>query len=323
MVLWGTSVLLIPTTSEILAARPKRNSVRLDRPDQFLVEPECSAAGNVVDVATLFLTNRECPFRCLMCDLWKNTTVKTPESGRIPEQIQYALQRLPASAQIKLYNSGNFFDAAAFPAGDRHEVARLVAGFETVIVENHPRLCGPDVVAFRDQIRGRLEVAMGLETSHLETLSRLNKQMTTDQFAVACEFLLQHDIDVRAFVLLKPPWTTEQQGIDRAIESVRFAFDCGVQCCAVIPTRAGNGMMDRLEELGQFASPELESLEHVMNVTLSWQRGRVFADLWDLQRFAGCDDCFRQREERLHQMNLQQQVLPAVRCDRCNTSKEV
>ena len=61
------------------------------RPYAYLVEPECNALGEIVDVATLFLTNRECPFRCLMCDLWKNTLAEPVSRGDIPTQIRWAL----------------------------------------------------------------------------------------------------------------------------------------------------------------------------------------------------------------------------------------
>ncbi|MCA9072398.1 MAG: hypothetical protein KDA84_25915, partial [Planctomycetaceae bacterium] len=71
----------IPTDREIVEARPAKNLVDPNRPYAFLVEPEMAASGQVVDVATVFLTNRECPFRCLMCDLWKNTTDESVPPG--------------------------------------------------------------------------------------------------------------------------------------------------------------------------------------------------------------------------------------------------
>ena len=88
-------------TPEILAARGPRNAVDPRRPYAFLVEREFAACGRVEEVATIFLTNRECPFRCLMCDLWKNTTPERVPAGAIPEQIDYALSRLPPAQHIK------------------------------------------------------------------------------------------------------------------------------------------------------------------------------------------------------------------------------
>jgi radical SAM enzyme (TIGR01210 family) len=302
---------------QILQARGVRNEVRSDRPYHWLVETERSAAGSIVDVATVFLTNKECPFRCLMCDLWKNTTEESVPVGAIPTQIEFALQQLPPAQQIKLYNSGNFFDSKAIAPTDHAAIAKLVGGFDNVIVENHPRLCDDRCLRFRDLCGTELEIAIGLETSHEPTLKMLNKQMTTDDFRKACSLLTSAGIRVRTFILLRPPLTSEQQGIDRAIESIRFAFDCGVNCCALIPTRPGNGMLDRLQSAGQFERPKLTSLETVLNETVGRGEGRVFADLWDAGQFADCSSCAAARIERLNQMNLQQTRLPEIECNVC------
>src|SRR5881396_413627 len=71
-----------------------RHDLDSQRPYAFLVEDERSAFGEIVPVATVFLTNRECPWRCLMCDLWKNTRPESVPVGVIPGQIDYALEEL-------------------------------------------------------------------------------------------------------------------------------------------------------------------------------------------------------------------------------------
>src|SRR5205809_1452995 len=111
----------------ILSRRSQRNAVDPRRPHAFLVEEERAESGEVVSVATIFLTNRECPWRCLMCDLWKNTLTETAPVGAVPAQIDCALAQLVAAnaspqqisgesgrvltdaaiRQIKLYNSGS------------------------------------------------------------------------------------------------------------------------------------------------------------------------------------------------------------------------
>jgi hypothetical protein len=305
------------TDNDIQQERGRKNSVDPFRSHHMLVEPEFCANGQVEDVATVFLSNRECPFRCLMCDLWKNTTDDRVPVGAIPEQIRHAVQQLPPAQHIKLYNSGNFFDAQAIPPEDFSAIASLVRGFATVIVENHPRLCHDRCVEFRDLCDTHLEIAIGLETSHEQTLRQLNKQMTTDDFARACEFLLGHGIRVRAFILLKPPHTSEEQGIERAVESTRFAFDHGVDCCSVIPTRAGNGIMKRLQKMDLFQPPQLRSLEKAIDETITWKRGRVFADLWEAEQFAECPACATARIARLNTINLSQRAVPPIVCKRC------
>lgn len=302
------------TDRDILFARPAKNAVDPRRPYAFLVEPERSPAGIIEDVATIFLTNRECPFRCLMCDLWKNTTDERVPLGAVPEQVAYALARLPPARHVKLYNSGNFFDRQAIPAEDYAAIAEHVRPFQTVIVENHPLLCDEHCLEFRDLLAGELEVAIGLETIHPEVLPRLNKRMTVGDFQRAVGFLARHNIATRAFLLLRPPFLSEAEGIEWSVRSMELAFAAGVRCCSVIPTRDGNGVMEKLRARGDFEPPSLAALEEVLRRGLEMGGGRVFVDLWDIERLGHCSRCGPARRERLRQMNLAQRVPPSISC---------
>src|SRR5437870_780945 len=82
----------------ILSRRPARHVLDARRPVAFLIEQERAESGQVVSVATVFLTSRECPWRCLMCDLWKNTLTESIPPGAIPAQIDWALQALNQNA---------------------------------------------------------------------------------------------------------------------------------------------------------------------------------------------------------------------------------
>jgi archaeosine synthase beta-subunit len=301
----------------ILGRRGPKNPLDPWRPYGYLVEPERSARGEVADVATLFLTNRECPYRCLMCDLWRNTLDERVPVGAIPAQIQYALERLPPARQVKLYNSGNFFDSAAIPLEDYPEIARLAEPFERVIVENHPGMLGQRCLQFQQLLAGELEVAMGLETAHPKVLERLNKRMMLDDFARGASFLAEHGIALRVFILLRPPFMSEAEGLEWACRSLDFAFDCGASVCSLVPTRSGNGALDSLAAAGEFAPPSLASMEAALEYGVLRGRGRVFVDLWDAERFATCSACACARLARLREINGTQTVLPAVPCSEC------
>ena len=303
----------------ILDQRGPRNLVDPDRPYAYLVEPERQRDGDIKNVATVFLTNKECPFRCLMCDLWKNTTEQRVSDDTIVTQVEWALSQLPETKHVKLYNSGSFFDAQAIPRADWRPLAHVLRGYESVVVETHPRTVDDDCQRFADMIDSDLQVAMGLETVDPEVLPLLNKRMDLEHFESATNYLLSAGIGVRAFILLRTPFQSEEQGLEWAKRSIDYAFSIGVECCAVIPTRAGNGAMDRLEAKGHFAPPSLCSLESALDYGVSLGRGRVFADLWDIERFFDCAECGPGRAERMSQVNLGQEFVPQVRCE-CDRS---
>ena len=298
----------------ILSHRGQRNAVDPGRPHTFFMEHERAESGEVVPIATIFLTNRECPWRCLMCDLWKNTLAESVPPGAIPAQIDHALAALEPARQIKLYNSGSFFDSRAIPPEDHTAIAHRVRAFERVIVECHPSLVGEPVVRFRDLLGGKLEVAMGLETVHPEVLPRLNKRMTLEQFSRAAAFLRQHDIALRVFILVKPPFLDEVGALEWAQRSIDFAFDCGAGVVSLIPTRLGNGALEALAATGDFSPPRLTTLEAAAAYGVLSRRGRVFADLWDLEKFSDCAECFAARLSRLEQMNRTQEFQSGIQC---------
>ena len=138
----------------ILARRGPRHPVDPGRAVAALVETEPDEAGRPEPVATIFLANRECPWRCLMCDLWKNTTTESVPPGAIPAQIRSALAGLPAVRRVKLYNAGSFFDPKAIDPEDYGDIASAVGGFDRVIVESHPALVGDACLRFRDLVPG-------------------------------------------------------------------------------------------------------------------------------------------------------------------------
>jgi radical SAM enzyme (TIGR01210 family) len=300
----------------IVARRGAKNALDPLRPYAFLWEEETGAEGEPVSTATIFLTNRECPYRCLMCDLWRNTLDARVPSGAIATQIRYALERLPPARQIKLYNAGSFFDPQAIPPEDDDEIAALVAPFERVIVECHPALIGRRCLAFRDRLSGRLEVAVGLETAHPQVLERLNKRITVDSFRRAADLLARAAIGLRVFLLLKPPFLDEAEGVEWAMRSLDVAFESGAAVCCLIPTRDGNGALEALATQGGYAPPSLTSLETAQEYGLRQGRGRVFADLWDVERFYTCA-CSPARAVRLAEMNRTQRIPPPLECRQC------
>src|SRR5205085_5827136 len=140
---------------------------------------------------------------------------------------------------------------------------------------------------------------MGLETAHPEVLASLNKGMTLDQFASAARFLQENDIALRVFILVKPPFLDEAEALHWAKRSLDFAFDCGATAASLIPTRFGNGALEALAAQGQFSPPKLSTLEQAAEYGVTLKRGRVFADLWNLEKFSTCPNCFSRRRARL------------------------
>ena len=284
-------------------------------PYAFFVEDEYLHDGEVGPIATIFLTNRECPWHCAMCDLWKNTTVEAVPSGSIPRQIEYALTRLPAARQVKLYNSGSFFDPHAISVADYAAIASLVRHFERVIVECHPALIRHNCFSFEKLLQTKLEVAMGLETVHPVVLDKLNKKMSLDLYQSAAHELHANGIDLRSFILVQPPFMAANESLHWTCRSIEFAVSCDATAICLIPTREGNGAMEMLASIEEFTAPRLSVVEDAFDYGLSLNAGRLFVDTWEIERVA-CESCCRaDRVGRIRQMNLSQRISDRIACD--------
>jgi archaeosine synthase beta-subunit len=274
---------------DLRSPRPPHDPWRFQ---DLTVDDEITERGDVARVGTVFLTGRECPWRCAMCDLWRHTTRSDTPRGAIPAQLAAARkvwrdQGEPIS-RIKLYNASNFFDPRAVPEADYSIIAGELSGLDQVIVEAHPSLVGPRVDGFLSTLDGpSLEVAMGLETAHPAALDALNKRMTPDDFARAARWLRDRSISVRVFLLISPPFIPTDEQDEWLLRSVDFAASCGASVISLIPTRGGNGAMEALARQGLFRAPTAADVARSFELVSSRlapspqpPAPRVFLDPW-------------------------------------------
>ena len=275
---------------DLRGPRPQHDPQRYQ---DLAIDEEMTERGDLARVGTVFLTGRECPWHCAMCDLWRYTTSADTPAGAIPAQIQEARrawhERGEAISRIKLYNASNFFDPRSVPDGDYDTIGALVSGLEQVIVESHPSLVSDRVDRFRDALAGpRLEVAMGLETVHPAALDALNKRMTTDDFARAADELHRSDVTLRVFLLIAPPFVPADEQDEWLLKSVAFAETCGAAVISLIPTRGGNGAMEALTAQGLFREPSPADVERSFSLVIARRRSpqpsalcpRILLDPW-------------------------------------------
>ena len=238
-----------------------------------------------------------------MCDLWTNTLDEVVPRGAVAAPDSDARSpTLPPARQIKLYNAGSFFDPQQIPPEDDEEIAREVEGLRPrdrriASGVSLRRVRAIDAGASSRCSTAALEVAIGLETAHPGGARATEQADDARAFRRAAEFLRRHDIALRVFMLLSPPFMPAGEAVEWACRSIDLAAECGATACSVIPTRGGNGAMEALGDA--FVPPRLPALEAVSSTVCRGPFGpagmRVFADLWDIERFFSCDVLARAR----------------------------
>ena len=326
-----------PGRQQIRAARGPKQLVDPQKVNAHWDEFEIANRGEVAATRVLLLAGSECRFTCTMCDLWRHTLDHATKPGDLVTQIEQSLKRpwelpsVPTSSikspherWIKLYNSSNFFDPYNVPVEDLIPIAQLLPNFTKVIVENHPRLLPPTIPHFRDAINGKLEIAMGLETTDPLTLKWLNKGMALADFSKAMEQLRQWQIDARVFLLLGLPSKSFAESLESCLQSIAFAAEAGVRHCSVIPTRTQHGVMSQLTDMSRVPLITASDLEFALSQMVGRWPSIITVDLWDWNSLPGhCDHCRETRKQRLEMMCLLQENIPLTPqpCNCYNTDK--
>jgi radical SAM enzyme (TIGR01210 family) len=307
------------TDRRIRSLRPPKAYVDPYKAHGHLIEEERRPDGSVEQALTVFLSGAECPFTCTFCDLWRWTIDGRTPAGALSAQLDDVLSALaaPTPDRLKLYNASNFFDQRAVPGDDILGIATRSAPFASVTVESHANTIGPRTLAFSRQLSGRLEVALGLETIHPIAAGQLNKRLDLARFDWAARFLAENGIDLRAFVLLGAPHIPAEESVVWTMRTVEYAVERGASVVSIIPVRGGNGELERLQALGHFALPTLSQLEETLDACTQFTSAVVTADLWDVDRLPGCDECRAGRIERMRRLNATGRAEAAILCAHC------
>jgi hypothetical protein len=284
-----------------------------------IVEEERRPDGKIERSLTAFLVGAECPFTCSFCDLWQWTIDGPTTPGALTSQLRGVLdahssQRLD---RIKVYNASNFFDARSVPAEDANGIAEMTTSFAGVTVESHASMVGHRAIDFARRLRGRLEVAVGLETVNPVAAAQLNKKLDIARFDAAAQLLVENGIDLRVFVLLGTPHVPVEESIEWTVRTVGHAVDRGASVVSIIPVRGGNGELERLQSQGAFIPPTLRQLEDAMEACSGFTHSVVTADLWDVGRLPACAHCQPNRVARLRRINLTGTTEPRITCEVC------
>lgn len=129
----------------VRSLRPPVSRPGRETEPRVILDQEWETDGSLIHGAVVFLINRECPWSCVMCDLWQHTTPVPLGRGHALHQLQKAIhnaqqQTKTPLTQIKIYNSGSFFDTRAIYPEDHQAIAELLQPFQKVVVESHPTL---------------------------------------------------------------------------------------------------------------------------------------------------------------------------------------
>jgi radical SAM enzyme (TIGR01210 family) len=173
---------------------------------------------------------------------------------------------------LRIYQEGNYTNIHEMSIQAQRVILRLalqLRGVRRVTIESRPEYVTPEAIHFLSEIFDgsgvELEVGMGLEAKDRVVRNVcINKQGGNEEFARAARLLKDSGFSSLAYVLLKPPFLTELEAIEEAVETSHFAADIGFDRISFEPMSIHNyTLVDALSRSGDYAPPWLWSVVEV------------------------------------------------------------
>ncbi len=228
--------------------------------------------GKVVDAWVIIFRTRGCYWAhasgCSMCGYVNDTAVDVSDAD-LRHQLDSVLSRHRDQPMVKVYTSGNFFDDHELSPDSRRAVLEgLGDRCDKVIVETLSHMIRREQVEEAMTSVDHLEVAFGLESTNDRVLRYgVNKMWGLKEHARAAALVRAAGGTVKTYLLVKPPFLTEKEAIEDAVQSGHDA-DPHSDTISFNPVNVQrNTLVDHLFKRRQYRPPWLWSVVEVLERT--------------------------------------------------------
>ena len=174
---------------------------------------------------------------------------------------------------LRINQEGNFFNEAEMNRTAQYAILNLathIRGLKKITVESRPQYLTEEVILniskiFKDSCI-KFEIGMGLEAKN-EIIRNvcINKQEKNSDFVRAVSLLKQYGISPLAYIIIKPPFLTEAEAIDEAVETAHFAHEIGFERISLEPMSIHPyTLVDALRQTGDYSAPWLWSVIEIV-----------------------------------------------------------
>jgi radical SAM enzyme (TIGR01210 family) len=221
-----------------------------------------------------------------MCSYLLDGSQEKPTSDELIEQFRFAMSDLEdkdAPLSVKIYTSGSFLDTEEVSTEARSAILEMIGSDERVrevVLESRPEYVQDTVLSEVRRVLGdrTVEIGMGLESaSDVVRTVCINKSFDLRAFRASLETAKQHNIGIRAYVLLKPPLMTERDAMVDAITTIQKAQELGVTTVSLNPVNVQNDtLVEKLWNRRKYRPPwlwsVLEVLREASRISDGWMR---------------------------------------------------
>lgn len=189
--------------------------------------------GKVVDTLVIIFRTRGCTWcyksGCSMCGYFNDSAWEKVSDSELLSQYNNAMEKHKDQKFVKIFNSGSFLDDTEISKNVRDKILKDINDkVEKVSFESRPEyVTEKNILEIKDILKDTIiEIGIGLETYNDGIRENIiNKGFTFKDFKKAADLLKKHKIRLKTYVLIKPPFLTEKDSINDAINTVKKIKD--------------------------------------------------------------------------------------------------
>ena len=246
----------------------KRESWDAKEPTVVYNTPERLPDGSYCQATTVIFRTKGCVWwwksGCTFCGYFNDVRddVSFDDLMAQWDEAKRQTNDFEGSEVIKIYTSGTFFEDRENPPEWQEAILRETheRGFR-LIVEARAEMCTPEKMAWVAERHPGCVVAIGLEAYDDEVLKfHCNKGFSTKQWHRAVETLRTNELEVKTYLLFKPPFMSEGDALHHCINWIKQVAPHSDEISVNPMNIQRNTIVDRLFRNREYRPPWLWSL---------------------------------------------------------------
>jgi radical SAM enzyme (TIGR01210 family) len=160
-----------------------------------------------------------------MCGYFNDSMHAPVSDNDLRAQVEKALQSYRDEPIVKIFTSGSFLDNHELSTEMQHEILKMLSNrAQKISVESRPDYVTEKTLSHIQQMvqPALFEVGIGLETSNdLIRELAINKGFTFNEYKKAASLLKKHQMNLKTYVLMKPPFLTEKETLQDCLRTAQ------------------------------------------------------------------------------------------------------
>jgi radical SAM enzyme (TIGR01210 family) len=228
--------------------------------------------GKIVDAFVIIFRTKGCSWAlksgCSMCGYFNDSLWQEVSDEDLLNQLSTTMNSYSGQKFIKIFTSGSFLDNSEIKPQIRNKILNILyEKSDKISVESRPEYIKEKNLQEIKNIVGskQFEIGIGLETSNDYIREKcLNKGFVFDDYKKAANIVKKHKIELKTYVLIKPPFLTEKESLNDAIKTVEDIKNI-TNCISFNPTNVQrNTYVNYLWNRKKFRPPWLFSVIEIL-----------------------------------------------------------